>query len=162
MKQTTELNSFKPALTVRFPKVLALIVAISYGGGLWVNIQHELEGAHEANELSPLLHWLRDSSLALVFIFFGTLIALSFSRWLIQRFNGRISQLGQWALIAVVLGIFTGAAFAIGIPVHGYLFGAHVEEGSALVVDMLKDGSIAASINFVISVLMIFILGDLG
>lgn len=163
MKQNIKSNTSKqqdatPFVTVSFSNVIALIVAISYGGGLWVNIQHELEGAHEAVELAPVLHWLRDSTFAMVFIFFGVLMAVSFSRWLIQRANGRLSQMAQWALITVTLGIFSGAAFAFGIPVHGYLFGAHIEEGAELISDMLKDGSQVALVNIGISALILFAL----
>lgn len=161
MKQNTKLNTSKqqdaaPLVTVSFSNMIALIVAISYGGGMWVNIQHELEGAHEAVELPPIIHWLRDSTFAMVFIFFGVLMAVSFSRWLIQRANGRMPRLTQWALISVTLGVFTGTAFALGIPVHGYLFGAHLEEGAELIADMLKDGSQVALVNIGISILIFF------
>ena len=150
-----------PVLGIKFPKIGALIVAISYGGGLWANIQHELEGAYEANELPPVLHWLRDSTLAMIFIFFAVLAALAFSRWLIQRVNGRISPLAQQMLIVVALGVFTGAAFAIGIPIHTYLFGAHGAGHASVIVDMLQDGSKIALVNIGISALMMFTMGGL-
>ena len=154
-------NNVTPTIAISFPKIIALIVAISYGGGLWANIQHELEGAHEANELPPVLHWLRDSTLATVFIFFSVLLAIAFSRWLIQRTNGSMPKLGQSALIAVVLGVFTGAAFAIGIPVHTYLFSAHGTADTSVILNMLQDGSKVALINTGISALMIFLMGGL-
>lgn len=150
-----------PALAISFPKIIALVIAISYGGGLWVNIQHELEGAREVNALPPVLHWLRDSSLAMISIFFGVLMALAFSRWLIQRFNGRLSRPAQLILITICVGVFSGAAFAIGIPAHGYLFGGHVEEGVDLIVHMLNNGYLSALINIGISALMIFVMDGL-
>lgn len=156
--RTTRQQIAIPYVRISFSNIIALIVAISYGGGLWVNIQHEMEGAHETVELAPVLHWLRDSTFAMVFIFFGVLMALSFTRWLIQRANGHLTQMAQWALIAVTLGIFTGTAFALGIPVHGYLFGAHIAEGAELIADMLKDGSQVALVNIAISALILFAL----
>jgi hypothetical protein len=150
-----------PELMINLSKIFALIVAISYGGGLWVNIQHELEGAHEVNELSPVLHWLRDSTLAMFFIFFGVLMALAFSRWLIQRMNKPMPRFPQLVLITICLGVFSGAAFAIGIPVHGYIFGVHLAEGVDLISDMLKDGSLVALINMGVCALMIFAMNGL-
>jgi hypothetical protein len=166
MTKNYELNlnktsDFAPMLAISFPKIIALVVAISYGGGLWVNIQHELEGAHEANEIAPILHWLRDSSLAMVFIFFGVLLALAFSRWLIQRIDGRLSRPAQLTLITICVGVFTGAAFAIGIPVHSYIFGAHTAEGTNLIADMVHDGSLVALVNTGISALMVFVMNGL-
>jgi hypothetical protein len=150
-----------PGLTISFSKVIALIVSISFGGGLWVNIQHELEGAHEAKEIPPVLHWLRDSTLAMIFIFFGVLMALAFSRWLIQRANGKLSRPSQLVLITVCLGVFSGAAFAVGVPVHAYIFGTRLEGGAELIADMLKDGSLAALVNMGIAALMIFVVNGL-
>ncbi|HNK63053.1 MAG TPA: hypothetical protein PKL78_08950 [Anaerolineales bacterium] len=149
-------------ITPVFLKIAVLVVAISYIGGLWVNIQHALESMHETQELQPILHWLRDSSLAMVFIFFAVMMALSFSRWLTGRKNLQISQTATWLLTAGILGIFTGAAFALGIPVHGYLFGEHVEEGASLLMDMLRDGSQVALVNMGLSWIVIFIFGGLS
>lgn len=161
MAQINKSNSSQSFMAVSFQKVIALVIAISYGGGLWVNVQHELEGAHEANELSPILHWLRDSTLAMVFIFFGVMMALSFLRWLLQRTDDRLSPMAQQALTVLVLGVFTGTGFALGIPVHGFLFGTHLEVGMELVTDMLTDGSIVGLVNMAISALAIFLLGGL-
>jgi len=148
-------------MTISFPKIIALVIAISYGGGLWINIQHELEGARETHELTPVLHWLRDSTLAMVFIFFGVLMALAFSRWVIRRANGRMPGPAQVILITICTGAFTGAAFAFGIPAHGYLFGGHMEEGADLIVHMLNNGYWSALVNTGIAALMIFVMNGL-
>lgn len=161
MAQINKSNSSTSFLTVSFQKVIALVIAISYIGGLWVNVQHELEGAHEVNEMPPILHWLRDSTLAVVFIFFGVMMAISFLRSLIQRSDGRLSPLARQSLTVLILGIFTGIAFALGIPVHGFLFGVHLEMGVELITDMLTDGSLVGLVNMAISALMIFLLGGL-
>ena len=112
MTKSYELNFNKagdltPSLAVSFSKIIALVIAISYGGGLWINVQHELEGARESRELTPVLHWLRDSTLAMVFIFFGVLMALTFSRWLIKRAKGRMPRLAQETLITNCVGDIT-------------------------------------------------------
>jgi len=151
-------SQIKPA----FWKTMVLVLAISYIGGLWVHVQHELESGHEAQLLPPVLHWLRDSTLAMVFIFFAVLMALSFSRWLTERKNVQISQAAACVMTAGVLGVFTGVAFALGVPVHGYLFGEHMEEGTSLVMDMVKDGSQVGLVNMGISWVVIFILGGLS
>ena len=161
MAQINKSNSSTLFLMVSFQKVIALVIAISYIGGLWVNVQHELGDAHEVNEMLPILHWLRDSTLAMVFIFFGVMMSISFLRWLIQRTDGRLSLLAQQSLTVLVLGVFTGAAFALGIPVHGFLFGVHLDMGVELITHMLTDGSIVGLVNMAISALMIFLLGGL-
>ena len=46
-------------------------------------------------------------------------------------------------------------------PVHGFLFGTHLEVGMELVTDMLTDGSIVGLVNMAISALAIFLLGGL-
>jgi hypothetical protein len=142
-------------------KTFALILALSYGGGLYTNIQHELEGAHEINELPPILHWLRDSTLAMVFIFFGVLTALAFARWLFQLGAERMTRPVQWILLIVILGIFTGTAFAVGIPIHGYIFGVESGSNTPVILDMLQDGYKIALVNMGISAIMLVLLGGL-
>lgn len=64
-----------PELAISFTKTTVLIIAISCGGGLWANIQHDLECAYEANKLSHMLHWLRDSTLSMIFVSFAVFSA---------------------------------------------------------------------------------------
>lgn len=89
------------------------------------------------------------------------MMAFSLVRWLIQRTDGRLSSLAQQALTVLILGVFTGAAFALGIPFHGFLFGVHLDMGVELITHMLTDGSIVGLVNMAISALMIFLLGGL-
>lgn len=148
-------------ISIRFSKIMILIVAISYGGGLWVNLQHELEGEREITILSPVLHWLRDSTLSIVFIFFGVLIGLAVARRLIEGFSSRMPVYMQTAVVIACIAIMSGAALALGIPVHGYLFGAHLDQGVGLLNHMAQDGAWAALVNGGIAALMILVMNGL-
>src|SRR6202022_3263881 len=44
-------------------------VGLAYGGGLWLHLLHEAEGATELNAPPGIIHWLRDSSLSLPLLF---------------------------------------------------------------------------------------------
>lgn len=148
-------------ISINFSKLLILIVAISYGGGLWVNLQHELEGEREVSILSPVLHWLRDSTLSIVFIFFGVLIGLVIARRLIDGFGGRLPAHARTAVIITCIAIMSGAALALGIPIHGYLFGEHLDQGVGLLTHMVQDGAWAALVNGGIAALMVLIMNGL-
>ncbi len=141
-------------------KKFLLSILIAYGGGLWLNVQHHLEGGHEANELSPLLHWLRDSTLAIIPIVVAVWIAAALVQWLIARSNGRMSQASQSALTAVTLAVFSGSAFAFGIPIHAALFDAQLHEDLPLALHMLREGSLVALVNLAITLLLMLTLGE--
>src|SRR5262249_3682517 len=60
-------------------------VALAFGSGLWLTALHLAEGATERDEPPLLLHWLRDSTLALPLVFVAVLGALLVARAPIQR-----------------------------------------------------------------------------
>jgi hypothetical protein len=86
-------------------------------------------GVHERNELPPLLHWLRDTSLAVPFAALAVIVAAL----VVMRM--RPMRPGERASLAAAagLGFLAAAVFAVlAIPlaqVHGVLFGAEAETG---------------------------------
>jgi FtsP/CotA-like multicopper oxidase with cupredoxin domain len=103
--------------------------AVALALTLWVGAVLQLAhaGQHERHELSPVLHWLRDSALAYPVALLAAVFALHSGRRLLawaQLPLGGVLQSGATA----VLG---GVAFALlsvpGSLVHGALFGASHE-----------------------------------
>ena len=104
--------------------ILLYAVAIAYGGGLWFHLLHEWRGGRELVELPPVLHWLRDSTLALPAILLAVWVALSV--W--PRMAGRLAPKWHRAALVTLVALATTFAFAAGVPVHAALFvGEHSE-----------------------------------
>jgi hypothetical protein len=97
-------------------------------------------GFHERNELPPLLHWLRDASLAVPIAAFALIVAaLVVVQARPESLHGRASlgTAGSWALLAAV------AYAALSVPLiqlHGLLFGAEVRAGVSPLAHALGEG----------------------
>jgi S1-C subfamily serine protease len=89
---------------------------LAYGGGLWLHLLHEAEGATEQNAPHSIVHWLRDSTLALPMIVFGVLLATHLARRLLARFGADASRLTTSALIATVVSLYAAVVVAVGNP----------------------------------------------
>ncbi len=106
---------------------IAFALAIAYGGGLWLHLLHEWQAVHERVELPPVLHWLRDSTLALPAILVAVWVALLISR----RLARRLAPTWRRAALAGLVALATTFAFAAGVPVHAALFvGEHSHAAS--------------------------------
>jgi hypothetical protein len=111
------------------------------------------EGLHEHHDLPPLMHWLRDASLAVplaaVAVMAAALLVRPRIRWRSagSRPAGR-SSVGTsltWALLAA---LFFALLSIPGNQFHGLLFGAEEESGGWL-ADVLTDGSIALVVSLI-------------
>src|SRR5438270_3837169 len=96
---------------------------LAYGGGLWLHLLHEAEGATEQNAPHTIIHWLRDSTLALPMIVFGVFLATHLARRLLARYGSDASRLTTSALIATVVSLYAAVIVAVGNPVHAALLG---------------------------------------
>ena len=63
-----------------------LAIALSYGGGAWLQFLHAREGGVERNEPGFLAHWLRDSTLALPLVLLAVALAFWLVRGAVRRF----------------------------------------------------------------------------
>ena len=97
---------------------IVLGVVLAYGVGLWLHVLHEVQGAEEAYALSPLTHWLRDSTLALPAMVVAVGLALTFARRLVEWRSWR----RLW-LEATMAALAAALVFGVGAPVHAELFG---------------------------------------
>ena len=159
-------------------KILMLSLAIAYGGGLWLHLLHEWGGAHERIEIPPLLHWLRDSSLALPAILLAVGLGVLAWRRLSQLLSPGLSR----SALVVIVALSSTLAFAAGVPVHAELFGAeHDHSESAAIATRghsqaqdeipaasgpagmlshaLSDGFTALPVNLLIAALVTLLLG---
>jgi FtsP/CotA-like multicopper oxidase with cupredoxin domain len=119
-------------------------IPLAYGVGLWLVWLHAAEGGHEHNEPPLLLHWLRDSTLALP----GVIVAAWLALWLARRMwrTGSISGLLETATTVSLVAIAVSAAFALGTPFHQQLFESHEGHELPLLVHMLRDAVIALAV----------------
>jgi hypothetical protein len=153
-------------------------LTLAYGGGLWLHLLHEWAGAHERIEIPPVLHWLRDSSLALPAVLVAVGLGMLVWRRLSQRLSPGLSRLA----LVVILGLSATLAFTAGVPVHAALFGAeHAHHESTAVASdghshaneeitaasgpaeilshALSDGLQALPVNLVIAAFITLLLG---
>jgi hypothetical protein len=76
----------RPLSALARPSVVAAFaIVLAYGGGLWLNVLHAAEGGYERNEPPLILHWLRDSTLALPLILIAVWAGVLMARRLIER-----------------------------------------------------------------------------
>jgi hypothetical protein len=130
-------------------------LVLSYGGGLWLYVLHEIEGATEPGAPPGVIHWLRDSTLSLPLVALGVFLGATLVRHLVVRFGRSSSTVVVGALIAVVLAFYASVVLSAGNPIHGLLFASAVHGGGhdlPLGIHVVRDGLLALSANEVLAV----------
>ena len=141
--------------------LFAFVLLFTYGGGWWLWLLHEVEGATEPGAPPGLLHWLRDSTLSLPLVGLGVLLGAALTRRLLARYGRGSSDLVSGMLLAAVLALYASIVLSIGNPIHGLLFkSTHGGHDLPLVYHILRDGLLAMSGNDVLAVA--FVGGVLG
>src|SRR5215211_7217665 len=128
---------------------LAFAFLLAYGGGLWLHLLHEAEGAVEPGAPPGVIHWLRDSTLALPLVAAAVFLGAALCARLFDRSGARTSDLVAGGVVAVVLAFYASVVLAVGSPLHGLLFPAIHAGGHELPFElhMLRDGLLALSAN---------------
>lgn len=130
---------------VRPSALAAFAAALAFGGGLWLQGIHRIEGAHEQGEPGFVVHWLRDATLSLPLVVAAVWLALLATRRLL---DGRESRLMAGALLAATVSGVTSAILALAGPAHAGLFGAaHQGHELAPFAHMGRDGLLALVAN---------------
>ena len=133
--------------------LFAFVLLFTYGGGFWLWLLHEIEGASEPGAPPGLLHWLRDSSLALPLVGLGVLLGAALARRLVGRFGRGGNDLVVAFLIATVLALYASVVLSVGNPLHGWLFkSTHGGHDLPLAYHILRDGMLAVSGDHVLAV----------
>ena len=105
--------------------VAALSIALAYGGGLWLHVQHTLQWATEFNEPPGVLHWLRDSTLTLPLCVLAAWLGVRVAQRLLERSGHRSSRLWAGALVAGASSILASTLVLAASPLHTAFFDAH-------------------------------------
>ena len=138
-----------PRFQVRPATVLALTLAAAFSGGLLLQLVHQAEGGHERGEPSPVIHWLRDSTLSLPLLVWAVWLGMVITRNLLERWGRSQSRLATALLLASLTAFLASLSAAGGNPVHEGLFGAHDHNGLAVPLHLARDGLIALAGNLV-------------
>src|SRR4030081_2527610 len=121
--QLSDRLSSSPLLGQSAMAMYSLVLA--YGGGLWLHLLHEAEGATELNAPPGVIHWLRDSTLSLPLVIVGVVLATLLARRLLERYGDGASRLLVGAAVAAAVALYTSVVVAGGNPLHWLLFQAH-------------------------------------
>ena len=144
------------------PVALAMLaLGMAYGGGLWLHILHEAAGASEPGAPAGVVHWLRDSTLALPIVLVAVWLGLRLGARIIRPYAGAASPLLTVATTAAVVASVTSLALALASPLHGLVFGGHHDEHGVempLAIHMIKEGVTALAANLAIAALVILAL----
>ena len=116
------LAGYAQRLPVRWTTAALFALAIAYRDGLWLTTLQGASRMIERNQPPQLIHWLRDSTLALPLVFAAVLVALLCVRWWIE--HSRVEQAGITGAIVLIFAVAcaASAAQAAAGPLHDYLF----------------------------------------
>ncbi|WP_439939121.1 SdrD B-like domain-containing protein [Nocardia sp. N13] len=139
------------AVPLRFRSDLVRIVVLAYGVGVVLHLVHA--HAEERHALPPVLHWLRDSTLAVpvaaAAVLLGGLVARRAALWVSgsvpgsERPDPGADAAGALFGVLVTAGLYAGLSIP-GNMVHGWLFvdRAHVHGGATGMAHLAADGAL--------------------
>ncbi|HTD76440.1 MAG TPA: hypothetical protein VK898_02305 [Chloroflexota bacterium] len=130
--------------------LVVFTLVLAYGGGLWIYLLHELEGATEPGAPPGVIHWLRDSSLSLPLVGLGVFLGATLARGLLGRYGRSASAVMVGGLVAVVLAFYASVVLSVGNPIHGLLFASAAHGGGhdlPLGIHVVRDGLLALTAN---------------
>ncbi len=151
------LTTHLPRVRLNLFRVVVFAFALAYGGGLWLHLLHQADGAIELNAPPPLVHWLRDSTLMLPLVVVSIILALILVEKILER-TARVhesSQPASDALIVAFIALVTSIATGAASPIHNLLFDAqhHLgDEEMPVVFHIFYDGALALIANVLITV----------
>src|SRR3954451_9582557 len=128
--------------------VLAFTLALAYGGGFWETLLHHVEGGHERNEPSLVLHWLRDATLALPLVFCAVWVGVLIARRLIERNGAERSPVTSASVLAASVAWIDSMVVGLASPLHNTLFKAgHSGQHTPYLVHSARDALLALAVN---------------
>jgi hypothetical protein len=135
--------------------VLAFAMVLGYGGGFWETLLHHLEGGHERNEPSLVLHWLRDATLALPLAFCAVWLGVVIARRLIGRHGAERSPFLSAAVLAASVAWVDSMLVGLASPLHNTLFQAgHSGPHVPYLVHSGRDAILALAVNLPLAALV--------
>jgi len=141
--------------------LVAFALPMAYGGGLWMHLLHEAEGDIEVGAPPWVLHWLRDSTLALPLMFLAAWLSMLVAAWQLHKYGRSASPFLASATIAAMAALVASVAVALASPMHGFFFPGHgADHELPFLVHMARDGAMVLPANLAISALVCQLLGE--
>src|SRR5690242_2391588 len=139
------------SLQARPDLVVVLAVALAFGGGLWLQILHGVEGL-TARQASPLwVSWLRDASLTLPLAVLAVWAALLLTSRFLSRSRQDMSVTSVAITLAALAALLTSVLLAVVYPALGQMFGETARGKQPLLLAMLHDGALLATATFALA-----------
>jgi hypothetical protein len=135
----------------RLKVFLALSVSLAYAAGLWLVLIHKVAGESDRSEPGFVLHWLRDSTLALPVVLIGVWLGLRLADRLLERRAVELSGGLSGAVTAAAVALSAGAAIAVGVPIREGLLRTHEAAALPLPLLTLRDGLLALFVTVPVS-----------
>jgi manganese oxidase len=123
-----------------FGAIVGLGTYLALAAGLVLHLRHA--GVHEAGELSPTMHWWRDSLLAVPMAVLVLVVAIPVVRWLLKVVWVSDTSPLAHAMWATAVGVGYALATVPGNWVHHQLFvGEHDHHAGSFWAHALRDAS---------------------
>jgi len=141
--------------------VALLAFVLAYGGGLWMHILHELEGATERYALPSAVHYLRDATLLLPLMLATSWAALWLTRRWYERGGRQAAHLAVSGLAALSAALLASLVMGAASPLHDITFGAQHSHHAAqpLWLHVANHGLLSLAANLPIALLACALLG---
>ena len=139
------LKVFNPENRKLLMRPVLLAVVFAYLGGALMQLVHHQEGAHELIEINPVMHWLRDSSLALPLVFAAVWLGMRFTRWLVEKRSWKTKPWRTALVEMTTIAVLASSIMTAANPVHSWLFKATHAHEVSLSSHLLRDGLISLS-----------------
>jgi hypothetical protein len=141
--------------------IAALALVLAYGGGLWMHILHEFEGATERVALPSTIHYLRDATLAFPLLLLATWAGLWLTRRWYERTGRQASLLTVTITAATSVALLCSAVAGAASPLHDIMFGAQHShhEFQPWWLHMANHGLLSLAANLPIAILGCVLLG---
>jgi len=138
----------RPLVSLARPSVVAAFAfPLAYTVGLWMNVLHAAEGGHERGEPPPVIHWLRDSTLALPVVFAAVWLAVVLTRRMIERHELETRPVASGILLAGSAAFASACSLAFANPLHSTLFNAqHGGHDLPFALHLVRDGLLALAL----------------
>jgi hypothetical protein len=134
---------------------LAFAIPLAYAAGLWLVLIYTVAGQSDGTEPPFVLHWLRDSTLALPVVLAAVWLGLRTADGMLERRANHTAGTLAGAVTAAAVAIAAGAALAVTLPIRHGLFGTHDGVSLPLSVHMLRDALLALVVTVPVSVAVV-------
>jgi len=124
---------------------------LAYAAGLWLVLIYKVAGQSDGTQPRFVLHWLRDSTLALPVVLVAVLLGLMAAEGMLERRGNRLSHRLSGAVTAAAVALATGAAMSVAVPIRNGLFGSHDAVALPLPLHMLRDALLALFVTVPVS-----------